>query len=63
LPRSNSYPRIGEFNLTLLSIGVVRYFYLAIPALVVQTLVDFGFTLAVIYAAWSMSRRSQKSPQ
>jgi hypothetical protein len=63
LPSSNSYPKIGDFSLTLLSFGVLQYFYLALPALMVQMLVDFGFPLAVIYAAWAMSRRSEKPPR
>ena len=60
LPDPNSYPKIGDFSLTLLSYGVLKYFYLALPALIVQMLVDFGFTLAVIYAAWSMSKKSPR---
>ena len=61
LPASGSYPRIDEFHLTLLSVGVLKYFFLAVPALIVQMLVDFGFTLAVIYAAWSMVPRQRLS--
>ena len=68
LPASDPYPRIDEFRLTLLSVAVLKYFYLALPALIVQMLVDFGFTLAVIYAAWSMvpsqgARREERDVQ
>jgi len=44
--------------LTPLALGVLKYFYLSLPLLLVQIFIDFGYTIGLIFGVSSMHRRS-----
>ena len=58
IPRAASYPKVGEFQLTPLALGVLKFFYLSLPLLLVQIFIDFGYTIGLIFGVSSMHRRS-----
>ena len=39
-------------------LGVLKYFYLSLPLLLVQIFIDFGYTIGLIFGASSMHHRS-----
>jgi hypothetical protein len=41
-----------------LALGVLKYFYLSLPLLLVQIFIDFGYTIGLIFGASSMHHRS-----
>jgi hypothetical protein len=58
IPKAASYPKVEEFQLTPLALGVLKYFYLSLPLLLVQIFIDFGYTIGLIFGVSSMHRRS-----
>ncbi len=44
--------------MTPLALGVLKYFYLSLPLLLVQIFIDFGYTIGLIFGVSSMHRRS-----
>jgi hypothetical protein len=58
IPTSASYPKVTEFQLTPLTLGVLKFFYLSLPLLLVQIFIDFGYTIGLIFGVSSMHRRS-----
>ena len=48
IPNTNSYPKIDQFRLTPIALGVLKYFYLSLPLLLVQIFIDFGYTIGLI---------------
>jgi hypothetical protein len=40
------------------ALGVLKYFYLSLPLLLVQIFIDFGYTIGLIFGASSMHHRS-----
>ncbi len=59
IPKTASYPKVEEFQLTPLALGVLKYFYLSLPLLLVQIFIDFGYTIGLIFGVSSMHRRSE----
>ena len=57
IPKSNSYPKIEEFKLTPLALGVLKFFYVSLPLLIVQIFIDFGYTIGLLIGVASMHRR------
>jgi hypothetical protein len=57
IPKVASYPKVSEFQLTPLALGVLKFFYLSLPLLLVQIFIDFGYTIGLIFGASSMHRR------
>jgi hypothetical protein len=43
-------------------LGVLKYFYLSLPLLLVQVFIDFGYTIGLIFGVSSMHRRSGGAP-
>ena len=62
IPKSASYPKVEEFQLSPLALGVLKYFYLSLPLLLVQIFIDFGYTIGLIFGVSSMHRRSAGAP-
>jgi hypothetical protein len=62
IPKSASYPKVEEFQLSPLALGVLKYFYLSLPLLLVQIFIDFGYTIGLIFGVSSMQRRSAGTP-
>jgi hypothetical protein len=62
VPKSASYPKVEEFQLSPLALGVLKYFYLSLPLLLVQVFIDFGYTIGLIFGVSSMHRRSGGAP-
>jgi hypothetical protein len=58
IPTTASYPKVNEFQLTPLALGVLKFFYLSLPLLLVQVFIDFGYTIGLIFGVSSMHRRS-----
>jgi hypothetical protein len=58
IPKSASYPKVEDFQLTPLALGVLKYFYLSLPLLLIQVFIDFGYTIALIFGVSSMRRHS-----
>jgi len=58
IPNAAPYPKVEEFQLTPLALGVLKYFYLSLPLLLVQIFIDFGYTIGLIFGVSSMHRRS-----
>jgi hypothetical protein len=58
IPKAASYPKVKEFQLTPLALGVLKYFYLSLPLLLIQIFIDFGYTIGLIFGVSSMHRRS-----
>jgi hypothetical protein len=58
IPKAASYPKVEEFQLSPLALGVLKYFYLSLPLLLVQVFIDFGYTIGLIFGVSSMHRRS-----
>ena len=53
--------RIARFEgipIDSLALGVLKYFYLSLPLLLVQIFIDFGYTIGLIFGVSSMHRRS-----
>ena len=62
IPKAASYPKVEEFQLSPLALGVLKYFYLSLPLLLVQIFIDFGYTIGLIFGVSSMHRRSGGAP-
>ena len=62
IPKAASYPKVEEFQLSPLALGVLKYFYLSLPLLLVQVFIDFGYTIGLIFRVSSMHRRSGGAP-
>jgi hypothetical protein len=62
IPKTASYPKVEEFQLSPLALGVLKYFYLSLPLLLVQVFIDFGYTIGLIFGVSSMHRRSGGAP-
>jgi hypothetical protein len=45
-----------------LALGVLKYFYLSLPLLLVQIFIDFGYMIGLIFGASSMHHRSSGAP-
>jgi hypothetical protein len=58
IPKAAPYPKAEEFQLSPLALGVLKYFYLSLPLLLVQIFIDFGYTIGLIFGASSMHHRS-----
>jgi hypothetical protein len=58
MPKAGSYPKVEDFQLTPLALGVLKYFYLSLPLLLIQVFIDFGYTIALIFGVSSMRRHS-----
>jgi hypothetical protein len=57
IPKAASYPKVEEFQLTPLALGVLKFFYLSLPLLLVQIFIDFGYTIGLIFGVSSIHRR------
>lgn len=57
IPKAASYPAVPEFQLTPLALGVLKFFYLSLPLLLIQVFIDFGYTIGLIFGVSSMHRR------
>jgi hypothetical protein len=57
IPKAASYPTVQEFQLTPLALGVLKFFYLSLPLLLIQAFIDFGYTIGLIFGVSSMHRR------
>ena len=62
IPKPASYGKVEEFQLSPLALGVLKYFYLSLPLLLVQIFIDFGYTIGLIFGVSSMQRRSGGAP-
>ena len=57
IPKAASYPAVQEFQLTPLALGVLKFFYLSLPLLLIQAFIDFGYTIGLIFGVSSLHRR------
>ena len=51
------YPEIDDFKPTILALSIIDYAYLSVVPLVIQIMLDFGYTLIVIIVAARLKRR------
>ena len=61
IPKAAPYPKIEEFQLTPMALGVLKYFY-SLPLLLVRIFIDFGYTIGLSFGVSSMHRRSGDLP-
>jgi hypothetical protein len=57
IPKASAYPKVDEFKLSPLALGVLKYFYVSLPLLIVQIFIDFGYTIGLLIGVSSMRRR------
>ena len=57
IPKAAAYPKVAEFKLSPLALGVIKYFYVSLPLLIVQIFIDFGYTIGLLIGVSSMHRR------
>jgi hypothetical protein len=53
---AEAYPSIGVYQPTILAFSIIKYAYLSVVPLLIQIMVDFGYTLIIVIVAARLKR-------